>query len=72
MKYGLLFATFGYMGFINIKIDKVIVTQDDEVKKLLQEISDKLDKLSDDPDGLIKKRIFDTLTSINEDIQTTV
>lgn len=42
------------MGFINIKIDKVIVTQDDEVKKLLQEISDKLDKLSDDPNIILK------------------
>jgi hypothetical protein len=53
------------MALINIRIEKVVVEQDPEVKKLLQEIIDKLKHP-------IPQEIIDKLDAMKEDIKSTV
>ena len=57
------------MPLFNIKIDKVIITHNDE---LLEQILCKLNQLLEDPTGEKKQQIIDKLNKAIEDIKSTV
>lgn len=61
------------MALFHITIEKVVVKEDDDVKKLLCEINKKLDRLlGDTDDDEIKQQMMDKLNSAIEDIKSTI
>lgn len=55
------------MALINIRIEKVIVEQDPEIKELLKRIADKLSE-----DDKLREKIMAKLNNIISDVKSTV
>lgn len=66
------------MALFNITIEKVVVKDNDEVKKLLCAINEKLDIIigagspGDDQDDQAKKEIMDKMNKTIDDIKSTI